>query len=132
MTPSEQIAMVREMYGALGAQNFEVFASCIHADFAVVEAPSLPFAGTFAGMEGFSELVGKVFSMFSTFDPQITAISAGDDKVMVWVEMTLTAANTGKTTQMPMIEVFTFKEDKVVEIRPFYYDTDAIKAILAE
>ncbi|EED35417.1 conserved hypothetical protein [Luminiphilus syltensis NOR5-1B] len=127
---SNHIDIVNAMYVALPKQDFETFAKHTHPDFAVVEADSLPFAGTFSGMEGFTQLVTKVFEMFSEFEPNVKAMAAGDDTVMVWIDMKLTGRESGKTINVPMIEVFSFEGDKVKQITPFYYDTDAINAIV--
>ena len=122
--------IVNTMYAALPAKDFATFEANSTPDFLVVEADSLPFAGAYVGMSGFAELVGKVFSLFSTFEPTLTDMAVSDSRVMVWVDMKLTGAESGKTVTMPMIEVFTFEGDKVKEIRPFYFEPDAIKSIL--
>jgi len=124
------IEIVNEMYAALPATDWETFQSHMHPDFCVVEADTLPMAGTFAGLEGFQELVGVVFGMFSEFIPEVRDMAVSDNRVMVWVDMTLTGAKSGKTIHTPMIEVFSFEGEKVTEIRPFYFDTDLIASIV--
>lgn len=124
------IEIVNEMYAALPAQDFDTYQSHMHPDFCVVEADCLPYAGTFSGMDGFQKLVGVVFGMFSEFIPEVTDMAVSDNRVMVWVDMTLTGAKSGKTVKMPMIEVFAFEGEKVKEIRPFYFDPDLINSIV--
>lgn len=131
MSNTKLIEIVNQMYGALPAMDWDTYQSHMHADFCVVEADSLPYAGTYRGMDGFQQLVGIVFGMFSDFIPTITDMAVSDNRVMVWVDMTMTGAKSGKTINTPMIEVFSFEGDKVREIRPFYFDTDLINSIVS-
>ena len=124
------ISIVRDMYDAMPKLDWATYESHLHPDFRVVEADSLPFAGTYRGMAGLQELIGKVFGLFSEFIPDTGAMCANDNTVMVWVEMTMTGMKSGKTIHTQMIEVFHFDGDKLVEIKPFYYDTDLIASIL--
>ncbi len=68
--------------------------------------------------------------MFSEFMPEPEAITAGDDHVMVWVKIRMTGHSSGKTIDTDMIEVFKFEGDKLIEIWPFYYDSDKVNSIV--
>ncbi len=124
------IEIVKEMYAALPRQDWQTFEAHLHPDFRVVEADSLPFAGEFCGMAGFQQLVTRVFELFSVFEPNTTAFCAGDGHVMVRVEMKLTGRSSGRTVNTEMIEVFRFEGDKLLEIRPFYFNSEAVASIL--
>lgn len=130
MSDQSLIAIVKELYGAMASMDLETYASHIHPDFRVVESDSLPYSGVFHGLDGFQQLVEKVFGMFSEFEASPSAYSEGDGHVMVWVEMKMTGRQTGKTIHTRLIEVFRFEGDKLIEICPFYYDTDLIKSAL--
>lgn len=130
MTEHRLVTIVKELYAALPAMDWDTYTRHLHPDFKVVESDGLPFAGEFSGMDGFMALIGKVFEMFSEFVPVAREICVGEDSVMVWVDITLTGKQTGKTVTMPLIEVFKFQDDKLIEIRPFYFNPEAVKAIV--
>lgn len=117
------------LYDAMANQDMEAYASFSHPDFAFVESPALPFAGNYQGIEGFQQLVGKVFELCSDLKTVPGATAVNKDHVMVWVDISLTGRATGKTVNTSLIEVFRFEGDKVIEIRPFYFDTDLVSAL---
>lgn len=124
------IAIVEQMYDALPKLDWETYESHTHPDFSIVEADSLPYAGTVHGVEGMKELVGRVFELFSVFEATPATMTEGDGHVMVWVEMKMTGRESGKTINTQMIEVFKFEGDKLKQIVPFYFDTDLINSIV--
>ena len=125
------LGIVNELYTALGNQDWETYKSHLHPDFQVVESDSLPFAGTFKGMEGFNVLFGNIIDKFSGFEPTPTHTCVGDNHVMVWVDIKLTSRETNKVLETELIEVFVFKDDKLIEMRPFYFDPNAVHSILS-
>lgn len=127
---TKHVTIVKSLYQALGEMDWSTYEANIHPEFRVVEAGDLPFAGVYAGIEGFKELVSKLFGMFSEFAPEIVAITSGDDHVMVWVKVAMTSGETGKHIVTELIEVFKFEGDKLIEIRPFYFNADEINAIV--
>lgn len=124
------LEIVDTLYAALPQGNWDAYRAVIHPEFRVVESDALPYAGTFKGIEGFLQLIEKVFGMFSVFDAKAAAKSVGDDHVMVWVEIKMTGRRTNKTINTQLIEVFRFENDKLIEIRPFYFDTDLVRSIV--
>lgn len=124
------VSIVKELYEALPKGDLAPYEKNTHADFKIVESDSLPFSGVFRGMKGFHELIEKVMGLFSEFDPEPTIITSGDNTVMVWVKLKLTGRNTNRSITTEMIEVFKFEGDKIIEIQPFYFNSDEIKSIV--
>ena len=124
------IDITRSLYQSMAAQDWETYQSHLHPDFRIVESDALPYPGTFHGFDGFTQLFGTVTEQFSEFEPNPTQLCAGGTHVMAWVEIKLTGRKTGKTLHTQLVEVFIFEDDKLIEIRPFYFDTDAINAIV--
>lgn len=73
-----------------------------------------PMSGIYRGKQGVMEFFGKLTSLadFSRFD--IRRVLAGDDTVVVLVDTTMTAKATGRTADLPLVHVFTFRNGKVV------------------
>jgi len=130
MSSSTLVEIVQALYSAMATGDTTIYDTALHADFRVVESPALPFGGTFNGMEGFNALVGQIFEMYSEFIPQPKNIAVGGNQVMVEVDIRLTGKATGKTIDTQLIEVFTFENDKLIEIKPYYFDTDLLASIL--
>ncbi len=127
---TKQVAIVKKLYQALGEMDWATYEANTHPDFRVVEAESLPFAGVYNGVEGLKELASTVFTLFSEFAPKPLVFTAGADHVMAWIKLGLTGAESGKRIETEMIEVFKFEGDKLIEIRPFYFDSDQINSIV--
>lgn len=109
--------------------DWDTYRANIHPDFRVVETESLPYAGIFPGIEGFLELIGQVFELYSEFEATPSTITSGENHVMVKVDIKMTGRKSNKTINTQLIEVFKFEGDKLIEIRPFYFDTDLINSI---
>lgn len=124
------VSIVKDLYAALPKMDWATYQAHLHPEFRVVESNDLPIAGTYEGMAGFLQLIEKAFGLFSEFEPTPGAICAGDDHVMVWVEIKLTGRQSNKTITTQLIEVFKFKDEKLIEIRPFYFDGALVHSIL--
>jgi len=130
MSQDRQIEIVKELYAALPAGDWDAYKNHTHADFRVVESESLPYAGVFHGMDGFMQLIEKVFGMFSEFDAQPNTFAAGGNMVMVEVNIKMTGRASGNSIHTQLIEVFKFEGEKVIEICPFYFNTDLVNSIV--
>lgn len=95
----------------------------------VIEAPSMPYPGTFRGHDGFIELTER-FAATWTFLPGKTFEYLTDDKgrVMVLTLGRAVAKATGREIEWRLAELFTVRDGLITEIRPYYWDTAAIAA----
>ncbi|QJR37501.1 nuclear transport factor 2 family protein [Gemmatimonas groenlandica] len=60
MTPSlSAVAIVREIYAAVAAGDFEAVLTRLHDDVPVHVAASLPFGGTWRGKAGFQDMAAR-------------------------------------------------------------------------
>lgn len=123
------VTIVKELYAALAAMDWSKYEAHVHPDFRVVESDGLPYAGIFPGMEGFKALITRVFGLFDGFSATPGAICTDASHVMVWVTLNMTGRRTQKSITTELIEVFKFEGDKLIEIRPFYFDTQLISSI---
>ena len=96
-------------------------------DVEVIEAPSMPYPGTFRGHEGFLELSER-FAETWRFLPGKTFEYLTDDKgrVMVLTLGRAVARATEQELEWRLAELFTVRDGLIVEIRPYYWDTAAI------
>jgi len=114
--------LVEEIYTATLGGDLDAFEKYIHPDFSVHESDSLPFAGVFKGIEGFKEVFSVVFGIYEDVGVEPKVICTGHDHAMVLLDFNGTCKETGEAFCTPMIEMFRFVGDKLIEIKPFYFD----------
>jgi ketosteroid isomerase-like protein len=72
-----------------------------------------PISGVYHGKEGVQEFFGKLLSLseFSKFE--VKQILAEGDTVVVLIDTTIKVKQTGKTADLPLVHVLTFRGEKV-------------------
>ncbi len=101
--------------------------SLVDADVGVHEAASLPYPGDHRGHDGFLRLVdtfNRVWEITSPLD--LRFLDAGDENVVVLVGYDVVARATGRALRLEMVEVYTVRDDKIVELDIYYRDTAAV------
>lgn len=96
-------------------------------DCTFIEASSLPYGGIRKGPQGAMEGVGGMFEAWEHLTVTIEQMLAGGDLVIAYMHLVGTARATGKIYEGPTAELFRFKDGKVVEWRPIYWDTHAVR-----
>lgn len=95
-------------------------------DIEVIEADSLPYAGTYRGHEGFRRL-GRIIGSTWEFAPgKHFDYVAQDDIVVVLTSGRARARSTGREVDWRLAEVCTLDDGLITGIRPYYWDTHAI------
>jgi len=120
----KNIAVVKKAYEALTNNlGMDVFLSHFAPDAEIHEAPSLPYGGVYKGMEMLPTGMAAIFTAFEDFRFNILNFLTGDDLVVVHLMLTGRGKKTGKTFSMPLMEMWRIRDGKVIEVRPFYFDT---------
>lgn len=104
-------------------------AALFHPDIRVEQPPSLPHGGWHHGAEG----MGRMGTEFARhWDRTITKprIAGGADWAVQVTEQTFTALATGRSVTMDVVELFSFADGRISEIRVFQQDTYALMATL--
>jgi ketosteroid isomerase-like protein len=131
MTDSK-VAIVQRFSTAVRAGDFDEMGRLLHEDFVARESGGLPYSGDYHGLSGFRELLEKM-SAAMTFDPgPFTSEPLGESAVALRFPLTFTAHATGKSVTMDLIEVYTLRDDKIVDLDVYYKDPAALTALLSE
>jgi hypothetical protein len=112
--------------GELGAA-FELF----HSDFRIQQPDSLPHGGWHAGpsgMQTMSESFNRLWSR-TISDPEVRGC---DDTVLQMTTQTWTSRDTGRSATVDVLELFSFKDGLIKEIRVFQQDTHLLLATLGD
>ena len=113
-----------------GSESLDVLASAFHAEVVVHEPQSLPYAGDWTGLDGVGTLFRKMREIWSDVTVESLQAAQNDDMVFMSCTLSLTSRANGATIKQPFAEVLRFKDDRLIEGTPFYYDTSEILAIL--
>ena len=95
----------------------------LHPEIRVIEADSLPYGGIHEGPDAFMELIPTVFGTWRDCNVKVNKwISEGDCVILLGV-MTGSGRTTGTPFEVPIAEVWTFLDGKIIEVVPYYFDT---------
>ena len=95
----------------------------MHDDIRIIEADSLPYAGTFTGPDEFIGLTDKVFGAWDDVRQTTDHVIADGEHVVILGRFEGRGKATGQYFDVPLAAVWRLEDGKVREIRPFYFDT---------
>ena len=121
--------IVEAIFAASAEQDWATVKSYLHDRLTVHEADSLPYRGTFVGPDQFIELNAQVAATWEGTSTSVDHLLADGDHVVVLGTMNGTGKATGLAFQMPFAAVWRFEQGQVVEIRPYYFDTDLLRRV---
>lgn len=97
-------------------------------DFVLHEAAGLPFGGEYHGWQGYKDCLvnlGK-FWKGTTTHMEREFIPVGEDRVFVHFTVDAIIAKNNEHVNMPIVAIWRLENEKIVEIRPFFFDTKRI------
>ncbi len=124
MTRNPNLAIQEQFVTAVFAGDAETIKALCAPDFELHEGSGLPFAGIYRGAEGFLEFLG----MFNdTFDieqlaPIRTYTSDDPDWLIGELHLRATLRDGGKPFDSSLLEMWHFRDGKVVSIKPHYFN----------
>lgn len=125
MTAQAMEQTVDQLYAATGAGDWDGAEALLTEDFHIVEAGTLPMAGTYRGKHALRELFTNMMGMMDV---------AGFDRVQTTVggdyAVTILSFRFADPALQPaeLCERFRFRDGKVCEIKPYYFDPNTIVA----
>ena len=123
---------LRELYEAIGrgdtAALFIAFAEDVELD--VVGPPGVPFVGRCQGRRQVAETVRQNFAKVENLKPEMLAVIAQGDTVVVYGRDQGRYVPTGRDFSLHWVQFFTFRNGRVVRIRQLF-DSAAILAAAA-
>ncbi|MBV9772591.1 MAG: nuclear transport factor 2 family protein [Gemmatimonadetes bacterium] len=125
---AENVRRLQEQYSALVRGEFggplaELMDEEVEME--IVGAPGAPFTGTWRGREEVLEAVRRNFAMIEDQDPEIQAVVAQGDTVVVFARERGHIRPGHRPYEMHWMSIFNFRDGKVVRIREMV-DTAAL------
>ena len=123
MTDAEDrnLELTKQLYALSGSGQWDAVADMLTDDFFATEAPGLPYEGVYRGKRALQELFGTVMGMMDVTGMDLHQMTVGGDWVIVLVDI-IARDETGAELRVSLAEGTRFRDGKVCEIRPYYFD----------
>jgi ketosteroid isomerase-like protein len=110
---------------ALQIGDIATITSLVHPELTVTEPTGVPYAGVYRGPSGFMQLLGKISTTWTELkiEPKAVFGEPRGDVFAAQVELSGRSVATGKLFMTSFIELWRFRDSKVIELTPYYFDT---------
>jgi ketosteroid isomerase-like protein len=124
MTDNPNLRIQEQFVTAVFAGDADTIRSLCAPEFELHEGSGLPFAGTFRGAEGFLEFLGVFNDAFDIeyLTPVRTYVSDDPDWLVGELNLRARLRADGKLFESSLVEIWQFKNGKVVGIKPHYFN----------
>lgn len=124
LADDEKIAIVNKLYERSAVGDFDSCETMLTDDFFITEADDTPMAGTYTGITALRDLYAQVFGMVEVTGVQRTGMTAGGEHVVAILYFEFADG----LEPAHLCEMFRFRDDKVCEIKPYYFDAAPMRA----
>lgn len=105
-------------------------AEMVHPEFKLVEPTGVPYEGTFHGLDGWRKLARSVVEAWEDFKVEPIAFPGESaDSLVVRLRLSGRSRKTGRPFDMSVLELWSFRDGKLIEISPHYFDTHLLAKI---
>lgn len=105
-------------------------AEMVHAEFELVEPTGVPYEGVFRGLDGWRKLARAVVEAWEDFRVEPIAFPGeSKDTFVVHLRLSGRSRKTGRPFDMSVLEMWSFKDGKLIGISPHYFDTHLLAKI---
>ncbi len=124
----ENEQLVRDLYAASGAGDWDKVQTILSDDFRMVQSPSLPFGGTYRGWQALKAMYASVIGASGRASIDFIAMTSGDSHVMALVDLNLLDHG----IKARIAEIFRIENGRINEISIFYFNPAAMQQVYAE
>ncbi len=114
-----------------GVANFDEMRETLAPDVVLHQSPDLPFGGDYVGYDGYERWAVTMGSIFDKLEVTEREFFERADKVMVVCRFITRSRINGSVQDLPMVQVVTVRNGKIVDFRPFYWNAPAYVAAAA-
>lgn len=115
---------------AVGTGDFDTIGTMITEDFVCHEAEGLPYGGDYHGLDGWKRLTGRIVATWAglRLEP-IEMLGETEDSIVVRFRLAGRSRRTGTPFDTTVMELWRFRDGRLAEIWPYYWDTAALAQI---
>lgn len=117
---AQNLERTKRLYEISAAGDWAAVEEMLADDFVATEAAGLPYEGAYRGKDGLRQLYLKVMGMMDLEGLDLVQMTVGGDWVIALV--TMKARDADGPFDIELAEGTRFRDGKVVEIKPFYFD----------
>ena len=125
MTHDEILPVLDDLYTAMCVNDFDRVEQLVTDDLQIIEADGLPMAGVYKGRTALRELFTEVMGMMEVAGLERIQTTTGGDYAAVILYFKFADP---ELEPAHLCEVFRFRDGKVCEIKPYYFDHQPIIA----
>lgn len=125
MATSRNIQVKEQFVAAVFAGDADTIRALADPAFELHEGSGLPFAGTYRGAEGFLKFLGTFSQTFDIerLEPIRSYESQDPDRMAFEFDLRATVRNTGQLFESTLIEIWNFRDGKVLSVKPHYFNS---------
>lgn len=128
MTETKSSERIARVMAALMSGDPARMEELIHPEIVLEQAASLPYGGIYTGYAGLRELGERLLATWSDFRATTESVigdPSGDHFVLIQ-RVSGRSRRSGRPFEISILELFSFREGRLAEIRPHYWDTNAL------
>jgi hypothetical protein len=113
------------------SDDLSLLATAFDPGVAIHEPQSLPYGGEWVGLESLGQLFRTMGEIWDSMQVSDMIAARTGDTVLMSCRISMTSRATGRTINQPFAERLIFRDGRLLEGTPFYFDTAAILGALA-
>ena len=113
-------------YLAAGGGDFSRIAATLDPECVIYQPASLPYGGVWRGHSGFEAWMKAFAQQWSSLEVRGSEFYTQGDVIVSKSHAYAIAKTTGRQLDWPLLQFFRLRENKILEIWPFYWDTAAL------
>lgn len=116
--------VVRSIYTSINQGDTTSAMHLFHPDVVLHEASSLPFGGTYQGLEAVGRAIAQVMTVLDLTNLHVAEVVAEGEHVIAFLKIPIV----GKNATISLVECWRLRNGKIIEITPYYWDTNQLTA----
>lgn len=129
---SPDIAVIQRFYAAEatylqpGGGDFDALAATLDPECVLYQPASLPYSGEWRGPAGFERWLKEFGRQWSSLEVKDSEFYPTGDVVFSRSHVYAVARATGRSADWPLLQLFKMRGARILELRPFHWDTAAL------
>lgn len=116
------------LYLASGDGDFSGIAATLDPECVIYQPSSLPYGGEWRGHSGFEAWMQAFSQQWASLEVKDAKFYPHGEVILSKSHVYAVAKATGLHLDWPLLQFFRVREHKILELRPFYWDTAALLA----
>lgn len=121
--------LLAQAYREMLAGDGDALVRLLDPEVFFTEAPSLPYGCEAHGIPEVRQAIAGIHAAWRDLHAEIFEYLAAGDLVIAYMVITGISEATGREYKGPLAELFRFRNGKIIEWRPLYWDTHQVRVV---